>query len=63
VDEPLTNHLYKEPKKAERVSTKPRFIEVYSKYVNKNGLEPKKIYKIADPTKAVSDKQIKTEAN
>jgi hypothetical protein len=51
---------YKDPRKTERVSTKPRFLDVYSKYVNKNGLETKKSAKVAEQKPLGSEKLIKT---
>ena len=36
----------KESKKTDRVISKPRFIDVYSKYVNKNGVDHKKQVKV-----------------
>ena len=40
---PQHNQPSKDPnKKTERVITKPRFLDVYSKYMNKNAIEQKK---------------------
>lgn len=60
---PVQMPLQREFKKTDRITTKPKFIDVYSKYVAKNNNEPRRPYKLADNKPFTSDKHLKTEAD
>lgn len=55
--------LHKEHKKGEKLPIKPKFLDVYSKYMPKNGLDYKKNFKVVETKPLTSEKQLKTEAN
>lgn len=50
-------------KKTERVASKPKYIDVYSKYIAKDSISQRKIFKI-NPTKPIATKQyLRTQPN
>lgn len=54
--------LTKDLKRTEKNTNKPKFLDVYSKYMPKH-TEYKKAYKIAETKPLTSEKHLKTEAN
>ncbi len=60
VDEMHPHLLAKDYKKTDKINPKPKFLDVYSKYVNKNAQEPKKTLKVVEIKPLTSEKHLKT---
>ena len=58
---PQQTQFQKQLKKTQRIITKPKYIDVYSKYMLKTNNDPKKIIRIGESKPLNSDKLLKTQ--